>query len=147
MMVIKRGNTTSRRRRTSKGSVFVETALIFLAFAGMLIGAFDFGQFLFIHQALVERARYAARWGAINDPTDSASITNMVLYNQPASGAAPYFNLTAGNVTVTNPGSGTDNHLLNITISGYTYTVLSPYIAGSYQGPNISVSVPLGLYN
>ena len=143
------GNKSSRRRRTNKGSVFVETALIFIVFAGMLIGAFDFGQFLFIHQALVERARYAARWGAINDPTDSTSITNVVLYNQattPPSGT-PYFNLTASNVTVTNPDSNTDNYRLNIQISGYSYTILSPYIAGSHTGPAINVSVPLGLYN
>src|SRR6266849_7276350 len=97
-------SSTSRRRRTGQGSVMVETALIFIVFAGMLIGAFEFGQFLFIHQALVERARYAARWGAINDPTDAASIRNMVLYNQsaaPISGTASYFNLATDNVTVT----------------------------------------------
>ena len=153
-------SNNSPRRRTSSGSVIVETALIFLVFAGMLIGAFDFGQFLFIHQALVERARYAARWGAINDPTDSTSITNMVLYNQsttPSSGTASYFNLaagttdaqgnTAGNVFVTSPGSGTDDYRLNLQISGYSYTVLSPYIAGTYTGPPVTVSVPLGLYN
>src|SRR5436305_831113 len=102
---------TARRLRTSKGSAFVETALIFLVFSSMLMGAFDFGQFLFMHQALVERARYAARWGAINDPTDSASVVNMVLYNQattPPSGTAGFLNLTSENVTVTNPGSGTD---------------------------------------
>lgn len=143
-------SNTSRRRRISKGNVIVETALIFLVFACMLLFAFDFGQFLFIQQALVERARYAARWGAINDPTDSTSITNMVLYNQaatPAPGTATYFNLIAANVTVTNPDSATDNYRLNVQISGYSYTVLSPYIAGTYTGPRISVAVPLGLYN
>jgi Flp pilus assembly protein TadG len=142
--------STSRRRRTSKGAVMLETALIFTVFAVMLIGAFDFGQFLFIHQALVERARCAARWGAINDPTDSTSITNMVLYNQSATpplGTTGYFKLAAGNVVVSNPDSGTDNYRLNITISGYTYNMLSPYIAGTYTGPTITVSVPLGLYN
>lgn len=109
MKKIRFAGISSRRRRTSKGSVLVETALIFIAFFVMLIGAFDFGQFLFVHQALVERARYAARWGAINDPTDSTSITNMVLYNQgatPPLGTVSYFNLTAANVTVTNPDSG-----------------------------------------
>ena len=128
----------------------VEMALISLVFICLLIGAFDVGQFLFVHQALVERARYAARWGAINDPTDSTSITNMVLYYQaasPASGTASYFNLTAGNVTVTNPGSGTNDYRLNIQISGYSFTVLSPYIAGNLTGPPVTVSVPLGLYN
>ena len=93
--------------KTSGGNVIVETALIFLVFACLLLGAFDFGQFLFIHQALVERARYAVRLGAINDPTDTTSITNMVLYNQATSpgGGTAYFNLTAANVIVTNPGS------------------------------------------
>lgn len=143
-------NSQSSRRRRSRGDVLVETALIFVVFAGMLIGTFDFGQFLFIHQALVERARYAARWGAVNDPTDTTSIQNMVLYNQsttPAGGTPTYFNLTASNVSVTNPGSGTDQYRLNIQISGYSYNILSIYIAGTYTGPSITVSVPLGKFN
>ncbi|HTM13894.1 MAG TPA: TadE/TadG family type IV pilus assembly protein [Bryobacteraceae bacterium] len=134
-------------RRKSAGSVIVETALIFLVFACLLLGAFDFGQFLFVHQALVERARYAARWGAINDPTDSASITNMVLYNSPSGSGTGYFNLTAANVLVTSPGAGTDNYVLNVQLSGYKYTRVSPYIAGTYTGPQINVSVPLGIFN
>jgi Flp pilus assembly protein TadG len=151
MNEIKKVSGRSRRRRSNNGSVMVETAFIFLSFAAMLIGAFDFGQFLFIHQALVERARSAARWGAINDPTNSTSITNMVLYNQsatPASGTAAYFNLTASNVSVQNPGCSpaSDDCALNLQISGYTFTVLSPYIAGSYTGPPVTVSVPIGLY-
>jgi Flp pilus assembly protein TadG len=143
-------NSTSRRKQNSRGSVIVEAGLIFIVFFGMLIGAFDFGQFLFVHQALVERTRFAARWGAINDPTDSASITNMVLYNQagaPPTGTATYLNVTAANVTVTNPDSGTDQYRLNIQVSGYSYTVLSPFIGGNFTGLPISVSVPLGLYN
>ena len=142
--------STARRRKTSRGSVFVEASLVFLAFTVMLIGMFDFGQFLFIHQALVERARFAARWGAIHDPTDSASITNMVLFKQadaPAPGTSSYFHLSASNVSVTSPGAGTDNYYLHVKIAGYSYTVLSPYIAGTYTGPPITVSVPLGLYN
>lgn len=140
----------SRRRRNSSGQVLVESAFIFLAFIVMLIGIFDFGQFLFVNQALVERARYAARWGAINNPSDSTSITNMVLYNQstsPATGTPTYFNLTASNVAITTPNSGTNDYRLNLTISGYTYTVLSPYIAGTYTGAPITVSVPLGEFD
>ena len=145
-----RGSSSSRRRRTSSGAVFLESALIYLVFIVLLLGAFDFGQFLFVHQALVERARYAARWGAINDPTNSNSITDMVLYNQstdPPSGTASYFNLTTSNVAVTNPGSGTDNYYLNVQISGYSFTALSPYLAGTLTGPPVTVSVPLGLYD
>jgi len=138
-------SASSRRRNTSAGSVMVETALIFIVFACLLLGAFDFGQFLFVHQALVERARSAARWGAITDPTDVPSITNMVLYNQPTGSGTGYFNLEAANVAVTNPGSGTDDYRLEVVLSGYNYTSVSPYLAGSYKGPRISVSVPLGI--
>src|SRR5437868_12939241 len=114
-------SNTSRRRRASKGTVIMETALTFIAFAGMLLGAFDFGQFLFIHQAIVERARYAARWGSINDPTNATGIRNMVLYYQstvPNGSPDTLAHLTAQNVSVTTSGSGTDDYRLNVRISG-----------------------------
>lgn len=145
-----RGKRRCAGRRNSKGSVMVEAAIIFVAFVFMLVGIFDFGQFLFVHQALVERARYAARWGAVNDPTDTTSITNMVLYNQsttPQTGTPTYFNLSSSNVSVTNPGSGTNDYRLTIQISGYSYLVLSPYIAGTYTGIPVTVSVPLGIFD
>jgi len=151
MTKIRMSGLASRpRRRTSGGNVLVESALIFLMFFSMLIGVFDFGQFLFIHQALVERVRSAARWGAINNPADAAAITNMVLYNQaaaPPEGTAAYFSLSALNVFVTTPGVGTDNYRLNLLVSGYSYSIFSLNIAGHYVGPPITVSVPLGLFN
>jgi Flp pilus assembly protein TadG len=128
----------------------VETAIIFIVFAMILLGAIDFGQFLFTHQAIVERARAAARWGAINDPTNTSSVVNMVLYNQstaPAAGTPSYFNLNSSNVSVTNPGSGTNDYRLTVKISGYTYSMFSPYFAGTYTGIPVIVSVPLGVYD
>jgi Flp pilus assembly protein TadG len=132
-------------RKRQRGAVFVETAFIFTTFAFMLIGAFDFGQFLFIHQALVERARSAARWGIVNNPTDTTSITNVVLYNQATDpgNTTGYFGLTTDMVKVTNPGSGNDFRLV-VFITNYPYTILSPYIGGTYTGPNITVSYPIG---
>ncbi|MBL8175067.1 MAG: pilus assembly protein [Bryobacterales bacterium] len=140
----------SLRRRRSRGSSIVESAVVFLAVATMLIGAFDFGQFLFVHQALVERARRAARWGAVNDPSNSTAIANMVLYYQPGGatdGQAPYMGLTSSNVETAVYGAGTDDHRLRVRISGFRYTVLSPYIAGRYTGPTIDVLMPLGTTN
>ena len=51
-----------RRQKRSRGAVIIETGLVFVLFAFMLMGAFDFAQYLFVHQALVDRARSAARW-------------------------------------------------------------------------------------
>ncbi len=144
---------TSKKRE--RGSVFVETAFIFTSFAFMLIGTFDFGQFLFIHQALVERARSATRWGVINDPTNLTAVQNMVLYNQSSMpgnqqgsgwGDAPpgYFGLTQSMVQVSDPGTGTGDYRLVVLITNYPYTIFSPYIGGTYIGPNITVSYPIG---
>jgi len=128
--------------------MMVELTLIFLVFFCLLMGAFDFGQFLFIHQALVERARFAARWGiaAYPAPTNT-EIQNMMIYGQSTAGTDGYFGLTSGMVTVTSSNPNTWNARISILVSNYPYKMLSPYIAGSYTGPNISVIVPLGMYD
>ena len=138
----------SRRRQTSRGSVLVELSLVGLIFFVLLIGVVDVGQFLFIQQAIVERARAAARWGAATDPTNTAAIQNMVLYWRPTAppDGKPSFGLAASMVNVSTPDAGTDNYRLIVQISGYSYKVLSPYLANSYVGRPITVSVPLGLY-
>jgi hypothetical protein len=163
MRLTKKGGRAVNRqpaKKRERGSVFVETAFVFTTFAFMLIGAFDFGQFLFVHQAFVERARNAVRWGAVNDPTNHTAIQNMVLYNQPNapggqggggngggdqnSNAPGYFGLTSDMVQVSDPGSGTNDYRVTVFITNYPYTVLSPYIGGTHIGPNITVSYPIG---
>ena len=146
---------STERRRASSGNVMVEAAFIFVVFFAMLIGTFDFGQFLFIHQALVERARYALRWGAVNDAT-TAQIQNMVLYQQSNNpgNTAGYFNLTSSNVTVTKTTDSicvvsdptvypTLYKRMYVQIHDYSYVMLAPYSAGSYNGPNITVGAPI----
>ena len=143
-----RNRISLRRQKQSKGAVIIETGLIFVAFVFMLMGAFDFAQFLFIHQALVDRARSSARWGAVSDPTNSSAIQNMVLYNQttvPVGATSGVFGLTSSMVTVSTADSGTDDYRLIVTITNYPYTMISPIIGGTYTGPNILISIPLGL--
>ena len=133
------------RKKRQRGNGLVETSLVFLVFVPMVIGTIDCAQFLYVHQALVERARGAARYGLVNNPTDSTSIQNMVLYNQASapSGTSGYFGLTSSMVDVSNPGTGSD-HRIVINIHDYPFTVLSPYIAGTHNGPNILIVVPVG---
>src|SRR5712692_7809106 len=110
-----RNRISRRRQKRSRGAVIIETGLIFIAFAFMLMGAFDFAQFLFIHQALVDRARSAARWGSVNDPTNTSAIRNMVLYNQttvPDGSTSGVFGLTSDVVSVSTQDSGTDDYRL-----------------------------------
>ncbi len=134
-----------RRKKHQRGNGLVETTLVFLVFVPMLIGTIDCAQFLYVHQALVERARSAARYGLVNDPTDSTSIQNMVLYNRASApdDTSGYFGLTSRMVDVSNPGTATD-HRIVIKIHDYPFTILSPYITGTHNGPNIFVVVPVG---
>src|SRR6266849_1439342 len=143
-----RNRISQRRQKRSKGAVFIETGLIFVVFSFMLMGAFDFAQFLFIHQALTDRARSAARWGAISDPTNTSAIQNMVLYNQttvPAGVSSGIFGLTSSMVNVTTQDSGSDDYRLIVVITNYPYQMISPIIGGTYTGTNITIAAPLGL--
>lgn len=128
----------------------VETAFIFVVFVTMMVGIFDFGQFLFIHQALVERARAAVRWGAVNGPSNTTAIRNKVLYDSatvPNGATQGYFGLTTSNVQVTNTGALTDNHKITISITNFSYTTLSPFFAGTRTSPEIRVTMSLGMFN
>ena len=108
---------SATRRR---GSAMLESCFCFLVFFSLILGAFDFGQFLFIHQALVERARWALRYGVANytastDITAAAAgdatcasvglttcVQNEMLYYSSTAGTGGYFGLTSAMVTVTN---------------------------------------------
>jgi hypothetical protein len=126
----------------------VELSLVGFLFSVLIIGILDMGQTLFFQQAMLDRARSAARWGAATDPTNHTGIQNMVLYLQPTApiGGVPSFGLTPAMVSVSTADAGTDNYRLVVQISGYSFKLLSPFIAGTYSGAPISVSVPLGLY-
>jgi hypothetical protein len=126
----------------------VELSLVGSLFFVLVIGIMDVGQTLFLQEAIMERARSAARWGAATDPTNSAGIQNMVLYLQPTApeGGVPSFGLSPTMVNVSTPDAGTDSYRLVVQISGYPVKLLSPYLADSYKGAPISVAVPLGQY-
>jgi len=151
--MIQRIFTPQETRRRRKGSVIVETAFVALGFCLLLFAIFDFGQFLFVHQALVQRARNSIRTGSIKSETNDA-IKYRILYNQNtaklnANGtpAAGYFGLTSSNVTVTQLQAGTDSARYNVTISQFPFIMVSPLIAGNKTGTTINLVVPVGMYN
>ena len=94
-----------RRGQTSSGQSLVESALILTAFMGLLLGMAGVGESLFVRQTLGDRARTAARWGALNT-YDPAAIRRMVLFGtaEPAPGQSPFFGLSASAIEVSNPG-------------------------------------------
>ena len=91
--------------RSRAGQSLIETTLILAAFVALLLGMLEIGRIVFERQTLVERARTAARWGAMNR-YDSAAIQNLVLYGTttPAQGDPPFAGLARSDVAVSNPG-------------------------------------------
>jgi Flp pilus assembly protein TadG len=133
-----------QRKHLERGQSMVETALVLLVFLMILIGIIDFGQVLYFHQSLVERARAAARYGAIH-PTDTTGIQNIAVYNTASyTGAAPpaiIGGMTTAMVDVQNPDSNTSAARVVVTISGYPMTFISPYIAKSFNNRPIMVAM------
>ncbi len=63
----------------------------------------------------------------------------------PTSSDAGIFNVQRKNVIVTLTGSGTDDYRLLVQIQNYVYSIYSLGISGSYNGPNITAALPLGI--
>ena len=141
-------------RKGRKGNAMVEAALVSLVFFLLVLGIFDFGQFLFVHQALVHRARTAIRAGAIYSDSSTA-IKNRILYNQSTAkldsdgnAKAGYFGLTANDIVVYQLDSGTDSARVNVQITSFPFVMLSGYaVPGPKRGKAITVTVPLGMFN
>ena len=128
-----------------RGQATLEAALVILVFLATLIGIFDMGQVLFVHQTFVARVRSAARYGVVR-AYDAGAIRNMVLYGQPAAptGAVDgIFGLTAGMVSVSQLSPGTSESRIVVSISSYPYRLFSPWIGRAFTGRPIVASLPV----
>ena len=84
----------------------------------------------------------------VNDPTLNDKIVNMVLYNQPAAptdGTPSMFNLQPNMIAVRytcDNNAESPSYEVVVTISGYQYQMLAPYIAGTKVGKDIVATSP-----
>jgi Flp pilus assembly protein TadG len=124
------------RRNRRKGSTLLESVLTLVVFLSLFIGVLDMGEMFFVHQTLTDRARNAARWGAVN-AFDPVSMQNLVLYGAmvPVNGQTPSFGLTTANVTVTRPAAsiGLPEDRVVVTVV-YPVTLVSVFIGQSAHG-------------
>lgn len=136
------------RNSGRRGSVVVESSLILILFLTVVLGCFDFSYVLFQYQTLVHRASSAARYGVIH-PTDLTGMQNIVLYSQPAipagrvSGDPGIFGLVPSMVAVSRADAGHPEDRIKIALSGYRFVFVAPFIAHSFIGNPISVSLPV----
>jgi Flp pilus assembly protein TadG len=137
-----------RRRRNQRGQALIESGLIMVIFLSMLIGILDFGQFLYFHQSLSERARAAVRYGAIhaNNGNLATDIANFAVYNDPAgtaNGATAILpSLTTNMVSATLANTGTEDAIISVQINNYPFNFLSPFMSKSTWYKTIRASQP-----
>jgi Flp pilus assembly protein TadG len=132
-----------RKKHSERGATMLETALLFMIFLTMLVGIIDFGQVLYFHQSLVERARAAARYGAVH-PTDTTGIQNVAVYNSATVSGSPVAvlpGMTTSMVNVQDLGNNTPEARIMVTISGYPINFISPYIAKQFNNRPVIVSM------
>jgi len=122
-----------------------------VVFLALFLGALDFGQYLYFHQSLSERARAAARYGAVN-LAEKTGIQNVAVYNDPAgsaNGATPLIpNFTTamvsvclpGDSTCSDPGPSADSRV-TVTISGYQMVMFSLFLPQSFTNKPITASL------
>lgn len=119
--------------RGRRGQALVESALTMAVFLSVLMAILDFGQVLFIHQALSQQVAAAARYAAIN-PANQTAIRNLVVYGtpNPIEGTSPFLGVSADHVLISRSGSGTSKDRIELRLSGYNYRMFSPGLSGLY---------------
>lgn len=113
--------------RGRRGQSLVESALVLAAFMGLLVGMASIGESLFVRQTLADRARMAARWGALN-AFDPVAVRRVVLYGtaRPAPGDTAFFGLKAQAVEVADPGCPGPDCRLSVAIPEYGIRSVEP---------------------
>lgn len=109
------------------GQSLVESAFVLAAFMGLLVGIGGVGQSLFVRQTLADRARVAARWGALNT-YDPAAINRIVLFgtDAPSPGETAFLGLTPAEVQVSNPGCPGPGCRISVAIPQHGIRMVEP---------------------
>jgi hypothetical protein len=137
--------------RRERGQSLVEGTLVMIVFFALLLGVVDFGQVLFAHQSLTERARAGLRWGSLHPESGPESVRNFVLHGSPEESSKPgYLGLTADNVVVAYRGAETDSsevETLHIEIVNFEAPLFAPWwpdLAHKFVNPRpVSVTAPV----
>lgn len=125
--------------KRQKGAAFVDVALILSVFIFVFMGIVDFAQIMHTQQSLVERARNAARVGAVAGLSNDA-IRNLIMYQTTsATGGTGAFGLTASNISIDRLNAGTAEQRLVVKIQNLDYKSFSPLINRVFKNMPVTV--------
>jgi Flp pilus assembly protein TadG len=139
---------SSGRFGSCRGQSLVEATFVILTLMALIVFIVDMGRIMLMDQYLVERARVGARMAAVNN-WDQTAVANYVAYNSTTAPGGQtstpgLLGVLPSNVTYTPPvGTPSDpSRYVKVTISGLTAFAFTPYMAGRFTLPVITVSLP-----
>lgn len=150
--MIRRTNTNSGQH----GATLVEFAIAATVFLTAIFAVIEFGRALWVHNALADAARRAARY-AVNQPASSPAgakttgtnigpsvdaIQKVAVYGNPAGSGQPMVNgLTPGNINVKYTDFGVGNGTVAVTITNYQFQFVIPFIGTTIQMPDYNTTL------
>ncbi len=139
-----------KRSANERGNTLVEAAFVLMLFVALLVGAADLARIIYVHNALNERVRSAARKAAIYEYTPE-QVKSLVAYDSitpPAgvdftSDTAGFQGITPSNISVELLDRGTNDRRIKVLVTGMRIVTLSPWMRGVTGNIPISFTVPL----
>jgi Flp pilus assembly protein TadG len=138
------------------GATLVEFAIAATVFLSAMFAVIEFGRALWIHNALADAARRAARY-AVNQsastppgvPTTGlnvgpsvTAIRNVAIYGDPAGGSKPLVtDLTPANLDVQYADFGVGQGTVAVTITNYEFKFVLPLVGTTIQMPNYQTTL------
>lgn len=144
------------RLRKHRGVASVELAFLMIPLLLLTFGTTEFGRAIYQYNTLAKSTRDAARYlsaQSAGDAVDVATAQCLAVYgNTDCTGTVLLPGLTASMVTVCDSVSCPSTHLnqttgsgvlnlVTVTISGYQFTSLVPFIAPNLAFKNISTTM------
>ena len=138
------------------GATLVEFAIAATVFLTVMFAVIEFGRALWVHNALADAARRAARY-AVNQPASNppgvkttglnvgpslTAIKNVAVYGDPAGGTTPLVDqLTPANLNVQYAGFGLGEGTVAVTITNYQFQFVVPIVGTTIQMPNYQTTL------
>jgi Flp pilus assembly protein TadG len=138
------------------GATLVEFAIGATVFLTAMFAVIEFGRALWVHNALADAARRAARY-AINQPASNppgvkttglnvgpslTAIRNVAVYGDPAGGTTPMVDqLTPANLNVQYAEFGLGEGTVAVTITNYQFQFVVPIVGTTIQMPNYQTTL------
>jgi len=141
----------TNKKSGQRGATLVEFSIGASVFLLVMFAVIEFGRALWVHNALADAARRAARY-AVSQPTTSpagtptsgtnvgisvAAIRNVGVYGNPAGTGSPMVtNLTPANLNVHYSDFGVGQGSVAVSLTNYQHTFIVPIIGTTITMPD-----------